>query len=152
MEFHLSYFVLRKGNVDTSDSRRIRKRIRSPDQFIPKYPLLDADECIHEVQISFLLTGIDEWFWTAYCCVETYFGDTGDTAQGYFTRNPQLDAPTGGASPLKRPIWNPREYLLRVLRCRIKQVMKEWSSIVFVVEKRLGIHVREVRISRKESY
>ncbi|KAI9763551.1 MAG: hypothetical protein M1839_006377 [Geoglossum umbratile] len=138
MEFHLSYFALRKGNPRACDPRGMRRRICRSLLFAPKYPLLSDDECIHEVQTSFLVTGVDEWFWTAYCCTETYFGETKDTAQGYFTAG--LDPSSGGASLLKYPVWNPREYFLGVLRRRIKQAMKEWSSVVFTVEKRLAIH------------
>jgi hypothetical protein len=139
----LPYFILRKGSSRVYDLRGIRRRICRSREFKYRYPLLNEDECIHEVQTSFLVTGVDEWFWTAYCFTEPYPGGIEDTAQSYYAG--KLDGSSGGATPLKLPIWNPREYFLRVLRPRIKQARKEWSGVVFAIEKRLAIHVRKIR-------
>ena len=95
-------------------------------------------EYLYEAQISVLVTGVDEWFWTTYCLVETYFGSE-ETIDFYHERN--LDAPTGGLKPTHYPVWNPREYFLLVLSRRFKQITKEWSNVVSTLDGRLQYHV-----------
>ena len=70
MEFHLPYFALRKNASPISDLRGLR---RSADS-IRTHQVAIGFEQIHEAQISVLVTGIDEWYWTVYCSVDNYFG------------------------------------------------------------------------------
>ncbi|MCJ1308189.1 hypothetical protein MMC25_001841 [Agyrium rufum] len=96
MEFQLPYYVLRHSRKIDSDPRGLR---RSGDFAIPDTSSLsetnDQDhEFIYEAQISLLVSGIDEWFWTAYFCIDTSFGSD-ETAEAYHNSN--TDAPIGGA-------------------------------------------------------
>ncbi len=135
MEFHLPYYALRKSPKPISDSRALRRS----GKFVPSRQILHEYEQIHEAQISLLVAGIDEWYWTAYCCVDRYFGSE-ETIQFYLDQN--LDAPIGGAGrPTEFPVWNPREYFLMVLSRRIRQVTREWSNVVLTLEERLESHV-----------
>lgn len=86
-----------------------------------------------------MVTGIDEWVWTAYCCTDTHFGSE-ETVQYYHENG--LNAPTGGETSTVYPIWNPREYFLLVPSCRMKQTIKEWSSVVIALESGLKYYVR----------
>ena len=95
-------------------------------------------EYLYEAQISLLITGVDEWFWTTYFCAETHFGS--EESIQYYHEN-KLDALTGGEKSLLYPVWNPREYYLSILSRRLKQVTKEWSTVVESLEDRLRIHV-----------
>ncbi|KAI9875145.1 MAG: hypothetical protein M1830_008824 [Pleopsidium flavum] len=111
MEFHLPYYALRKSPMLISDSRALH---------------------------LLLVVGIDEWYWTVYCCVDRYFGSE-ETIQFYLDQH--LDAPIGGAGrPTGFPVWNPREYFLLVLSRRIRQVTREWSNVVITLEERLESH------------
>ena len=104
MEFHLPYLALRKSEKPISDSRGLRRSGR----FIPTEQTVDGYEQIHEAHISLLVAGIDEWYWTAYCCVDRYFGSE-DNIQFYLDN--QFDAPIGGSERRTEfPVWNPREY------------------------------------------
>ena len=102
---------------------------------------MTTPEYLHEAQLSLLIAGIDEWFWTAYCLTDTYFGSE-ESIQFYHDN--QLDALSGGEKSLKYPIWNPREYFLSILARRLKQVTKEWGSIVELIESRLRVHVSKI--------
>lgn len=93
---------------------------------------------LYEAQVSVLVTGVDEWFWTAYCCAETYFGS--EEPVNYYYEN-HLDAPSGGEISSQLPVWNPREYFLSILSRRLKQVTKEWSNVVEAVEQCLKGYV-----------
>lgn len=83
--------------------------------------------CYHDAQISFLITGVDEWYWTAYCCVDTFLGDS-EHPDTYLNYND--DGPSGGGKEELYPVWNPREYFLLVFSRRCKQVAREWEVLV----------------------
>jgi len=88
---------------------------------------------IHEAQISIMIAGIDDWFWTAYCFVDVYFKDeeNSELVHRLSTSSRPMDPHTCSKYDLDRPIWNPRHYFLRILACRMEQVKQEWSNAVF---------------------
>ena len=100
--------------------------------------LSSNDEFVHEAQISFLLTGVDEWFWTALCCIETFHEDRSMIEDLYKS---ERDAPSGGTKRCHVPTWNPREYYLAVAASRMRQVRGEWENILVVLEERLAEYV-----------
>ena len=136
MEFHLPYYALRQSAIPYRDSRPLRRCgrfITTRNTGLPEY--------LYEAQISVIVTGFDEWFWTAYCCTDTYFGSE-KNIHFYHDGGPSgYDAPGGGDRPNHDPIWNPREYFLNVLSRRFRQITKEWSIVVYTIEDRLQFHV-----------
>lgn len=91
----------------------------------------------YDAQVSFLIAGVDEAHWTAYCIVDNYLGsDQGPGA--YFMHNE--DGPSGGAQ-MGEACWNPREYFLLVLSERIKQTAREWGNIISTLMERLDAYV-----------
>ena len=135
MEFHLPYYALRRGTSIKADARGLR---RSGKIFCR---ILGSYEHLHEAQISVLVTGVDEWFWTAYCFADTYFGS--EESIQYYHKN-ELDALSGGEKSARSPVWNPREYFLSILSRRLKQVTKEWSNVIESLEIRLRTYVRSI--------
>ena len=131
--FHLSYVALREGAA-LSDLRGVRQ------SYSMIKPLGDsADELFYyDAQISFLITGVDESQWTAYCIIDTYMGSNEDT-ESYFIR--KEDGPSGGAREESRPCWNPREYFLIVLSERITQITREWGNVTSTLMERLDTYV-----------
>ena len=105
----------------------------------PLFPDSNPNEFLYEAQISFVIVGLDEWVWTAYCLTETYFGSE-ESIEYYYRRG--YDAPSGGAKPMHYPIWNPREYFLFILSSRIHQLWKEWFNAVRTLEDRIQYHVK----------
>jgi hypothetical protein len=135
MEFQLPYLALRSASVKR-DTRELRRR----HEMLKRPGAATADLYYHEAQISFLLTGLDEWHWTAYCCVDTFFGSE-QTPDEYITY--QDDGPTGGARNDDLPAWNPREYFLIAFSRRMTQVTREWENIISVLSDRLDSDVRK---------
>ncbi|KAF2137333.1 uncharacterized protein K452DRAFT_236025, partial [Aplosporella prunicola CBS 121167] len=90
----------------------------------------------HECQLSLLVTGVDEWFWTGYCLVDTYYGSEEEWST-YFEGDDSSEPATGGASTLQYPIWNPREYFLAVLARRMAQATLEWRVLVTAFKERM---------------
>ncbi|KAH0563237.1 hypothetical protein GP486_002192 [Trichoglossum hirsutum] len=128
LEFHLPYYAL-KSSPEIPDKRSLR--ISSP--FMP-IRTGSTDEYIYEAQISFLVVGTDEWYWTAYCFVDAYFGSK-ESPDHYFSTGG--DAPSGGRWDRQSPFWNPRDYFLRVLSQRVTQVTREWCNTVSGLEEKL---------------
>ncbi|KAF2234442.1 hypothetical protein EV356DRAFT_466610 [Viridothelium virens] len=150
LEFHIPFFSLRRGR-GLKDSRLLNGQPFRKSRSLPLPRSQKKDEeqdFFHEAQVSMLLYGIDEWVWTAYCCVDTYFGSEpghrtyhegseDDSGMSY-----GVDAPSGGSRELRFPTWNPREYFLMVLARRMMQATREWTNLVHVFEERL-IHYEE---------
>jgi hypothetical protein len=137
MEFHLPYMALRREKV--ADPREVRKSYDMPLTIEMETDPTTNDSFYHQAQISFLLTGVDEWHWTAYCCVDRFFGSEKDL-DWYVSR--QFDGPPAGGRAEFLPLWNPREYFLFVCARRFSQVTKEWSNAVLKLESRLDEYVR----------
>lgn len=114
--------------------------LRRCGKFVANRERSGDPEFLYEAQVSFVVVGVDEWVWTAYCLVETYFGSE-QTIEYYHEGG--FDAPSGGARSTLYPVWNPREYFLFILSLRAKQVTQEWSNLVEALEQRLQHHVRQ---------
>lgn len=94
----------------------------------------------YEAQISVLVTGVDEFLWTSICCVDTFFGcETG--RKDYLEDDAPVEPATGGSSPLRYPMWNPREFFLVVLSRRIARATREWSTLIEAFEERMNAYV-----------
>ena len=105
---------------------------------LPFFGQAEDDVCYHDAQISVLLTGVDEWYWTTYCIVDT-FSNESENADTYFNMN--CDGPSGGGRDEHFPEWNPREYFLLVLSRRFNQVAHEWDSTIQELINRLDTYV-----------
>jgi hypothetical protein len=134
MGFHLSYVALR-DDPEFSDPRGVRQ---SYSMIKPMGDFSANELFYYDAQVSFLVIGIDETHWSAYCIVDTFLGsDQGTNA--YFMR--KEDGPSGGARSESQPCWNPREYFLLVLSQRIKQSTREWGNMISTLMERLDVYV-----------
>lgn len=105
-----------------------------------------SDDCIYEAQISVLVTGVDHWSWTAFAFVDTYYKGAGnlESVENYIDQvqlGAKFDPLTEGRYGAEPPVWRPREYFLRVLETRVKQVKREWHNTVFCILQRIEAHV-----------
>jgi hypothetical protein len=139
MEFHLTYMAVRDRR--TADPRELRGTYEMLQTIEMETAGGLNDSFYYQGQISFLVTGVDEWHWTAYCCVETFFGSEGNP-EWYVN---EFDGPSGGGKPEFFPIWNPREYFLLVYSRRLKQATKEWINVISKLESRLDEYVRNYK-------
>lgn len=114
-------------------------------QFLKLAPFLTEasglDDCICEAQISVLVTGVDHWSWTAFVFVDTYYkGAYNQESVEHYVDQVQLGASldplTEGQYEAEPPVWMPREYFLRILESRVKQVKREWHNTVFRILQR----------------
>jgi hypothetical protein len=139
MEFHLPFCALRKNN-NSKDTRNLRHGRPMLARYGAPADSLNGQPYYYDGQISFLITGVDEWYWTAYFCVDT-FSDDPETAEMY--KDWKMDGPSAGTSEENWPKWNPREYYLMVLSQRCKQITREWEIVVYELNVVLDEYVRK---------
>lgn len=83
-----------------------------------------------------MITGTDNWRWVAYCFVDVYFAQDGKESVSQYHEDSlgedgiRADPLTLGNGDADRPIQDPREYFLEVLRIRFRQVRGEWQRVV----------------------
>jgi len=139
LEFHLPYLALRPaGNRKDDRDRRRRHKLPTRDEARMRGAAQRWE--YHEAQISLLLVGPDEWFWTAYCLVDTFFGSEKSVVD-YLGSDPPLDPSGGGTIFVNEPIWSPREYFLKILSARLEQVSQEWSDLGAAIDAQLVDYV-----------
>lgn len=139
MEFHLPYPALRTGKTVTDQRGQRKSQSMLPTVQALEAEIAEDDIFYYEAQISLLITGVDEWQWTAYCCVDTFFDD--EFEPDWYWQN-HYDGPMGGSRREFQPVWNPREYFLIVFSRRLRQVSIEWKNITDVLNSRLNTYVR----------
>ncbi|KAI3398865.1 hypothetical protein diail_8374 [Diaporthe ilicicola] len=163
LEFHLPFYACKKGPELVEDQRPKNKKkpLRRTGnlQFLKLAPFRteprDSNDCIYEAQISVLVTGVDHWSWTAYAFIDTYYKGTGnrESVEYYVEQveqveyGPKPDPLTEGQYDAEPPVWRPREYFLRVLECRVKQVKREWHNTVFCILQRIEPHTQDDLLS-----
>ncbi|KAL3293589.1 transcription factor SEF1 [Colletotrichum asianum] len=90
---------------------------------------------IYSGHVGFLVTGYDQWRWTAILATDTWF-NTGECVTDKVERyqfdledGMLLDPLGGGQDDATKPIWEPRAYFLRIVLLRIGQVADEWELL-----------------------
>jgi hypothetical protein len=108
----------------------------------------NIQEQIFEAQLSVLVTGIDNRFWTAYSIADVYFktSDCSETAEYYHGANE--DPHSGGKDGAKQVIWDAREFFLRILACRMEQVREECNNVVSQLLKNIEPFIRPSTLPR----
>jgi hypothetical protein len=84
---------------------------------------------LYEAQISCVVSAIDEWRWVAYGFADSYF-DGENTTQDDGDMTYEYHADPDPRNPEKA-----REFFLKVLRSRVKEIGQEWEEVVRNVEK-----------------
>ncbi|PIG87092.1 hypothetical protein AARAC_004323 [Aspergillus arachidicola] len=131
LEFHLPHYVLRSSQTEFQDRRGLRKhRFFRP-------PTSNDSDCIYEAQLSLVVYGVDEYFWTAYLCEDSYFREKYPVTE--YLKD-EVDGPSFGLRMCKFPIWDPRYYFLSILSIRMSQVAMEWTVLVETLESHLDKH------------
>ncbi|KAM7216548.1 hypothetical protein V8F06_008076 [Rhypophila decipiens] len=140
-EFHLPFYVSRPHCYPIQDPRRRTDQKPLRNSWNLDFLDLDVDfdahfrtraappEYIYEVQVSLIVTGFEQ-SWVALSCVDTYhkgLDDIRESVQYYAEENKASEAEedwdnhfkpdplSKGAIDANRPIWDAKEYFLRIL-------------------------------------
>jgi len=142
LEFHIPYYAIRRGPCIT-DTRKLNGKPLRASRILPLAVGDSAkDLYYYQAQLSFLITGVDEWHYTSYCCVDTYFGSEPDH-QAYLEPPAPIEPASGGLRELERPLWNPREFFLCIWSFRIEQAVTESQALIDSFEERMNAYVSE---------
>lgn len=125
----MPHYALRRDDYQLHDSRRIRKH---------RLFRLSGQDAIYEVQLSLIVFGVDDFFWTACFCEDAYFRASNPIA-GYL--QDEVNGPSSGLRMSRFPIWDPRYYFLSILVIRMSQITMEWAALMEVIAGHLDKHV-----------
>lgn len=100
--------------------------------------------CLYEAMTSVVVTGNDHWTWTAYGFVDTYW-DSRESVDGYHEmkgrRRGRADPLANGQINADEPLWDPREYFLKVVEIRTGLALMEWIQIIKRMEREVKQYV-----------
>ncbi|KAK3353375.1 hypothetical protein B0T25DRAFT_568576 [Lasiosphaeria hispida] len=143
LELNISYFCLRRGGHPIRDQRgrwggngHLRETLCSPMDPTGPPSSPGASYNIYESQLSISVTGIDHWRWTAWAFIDTWF-EPEDSVLDYYEEGEsraQPDPLAAGQVDINPPEKHPREYFLKVFEIRIREVEKEWTYILHVLQ------------------
>ncbi|KAH7403912.1 hypothetical protein BKA64DRAFT_463174 [Cadophora sp. MPI-SDFR-AT-0126] len=149
LEFNIPYYVLRKSKEPCGDIRKQSNgdplrtlRELPPVSFLSmttnsKSTSVNEHHYLYEATTSIVVTGSDHYIWAAYAFVDTYF-DSRESADGYHEwkgqRRGRADPLAAGQINADDPIWDPREYFLKVIEIRTDLISMEWSQIINMLE------------------
>lgn len=97
----------------------------------------------YEAQTSSLCLGPDEWFWTEYFLVDTYFGSE-EGLHEYLegcVLGEGFDPPLGGKGRMDEACYDPRQYWLMKVDRRILQVTREYTALIDTFDERMEDYV-----------
>jgi hypothetical protein len=117
----------------------------SPSMDVQTAVSTDRDWCVYEAHISVTVTGLDPFVWTAYGLVDTYFS-TEDSVETYHLQNGfgRPDPFGAGITDADLPIWEPREYFLKIAKIRMWGLVREWRGIIDRMETDIQQYVYRV--------
>ena len=152
LEFHLPFIAwreqARKDGRTKADGTPLRSSQSLPSLLGSHESAVATQGTLHDAQVSCVVTGFNTAIWTAWVMSDTYFHDVEDSPNNkdmleyYDDPDEKGDPLTRGALLVDPPLWDPREYFLKVLQIRLKQVEEEWRYITYVVKTNVKTYVR----------
>ena len=140
-EFHIPYYALRRGQPRKDKRTAYGKPLRS-SKLLPLGANQEEQlDYYYQANNSFLIVGVDEWLWSAYCCVDSFYTSEVNH-RSYFENLPPTEPCSGGGTWLRWPTWNPRQFFLYVLLRRLRQATREWKALIDAFERRMAVYVR----------
>jgi hypothetical protein len=147
LELHLPFFIVRKSKPPNTG---IKINSKPPRKWTDlSFLKLDAPESqsqvsgevwgMHEVAISYVVTGSDDWRFVGYAFVDQELdGLLIDQSE----EDLAFDQIAAGEIEAKFPIWRPRDHWVRVLEVRVEQVRREWELLEYRVRHGVNRYVR----------
>jgi hypothetical protein len=146
MEFHIPYPAFRnltalpESYPESGVSNKLRRTWRNLS-FLRK-PLSNplghtTIPAICDAHISLAICGSDHRRWVCYAFADTNFkigSDDDEQDADEANEDPIASDRDGYEVFADPPIWDPREYFLRNLDFRMRQVLEEWTYVVHIVE------------------
>ncbi|KAK4236851.1 hypothetical protein C8A03DRAFT_16533 [Achaetomium macrosporum] len=136
LSFHLPFFAWRQGSKTALDTRlgEDKRPLRNSREVkFLNNPRGQSQTYIHEAQISCMVAGVDNRHWTAYGFFDTFHdgGESKHNVRFYqsVAGETALDPLTGGRHASDNPVWDAREYFLRVMESCVGEATEEWQNV-----------------------
>ncbi|KAF6827942.1 hypothetical protein CMUS01_08799 [Colletotrichum musicola] len=103
----------------------------------------DTVDGVYASQISFLVTGYDQWRWTGLMLIETWFEEVADDPARDMVSSYENDEEDGmlldpfsqGRDEMEKSVLFPRYHFMRTMQVRLTQCKDEWENLFFNLEK-----------------
>jgi hypothetical protein len=96
---------------------------------------------IQEAHISCVVAGTDNWRWIAYGFVDIEIdGVLADTD----LEELKMDQISAGKLEMTTPIWNARDYWIKIFEIRIDYVRGQWQYLIGELERSIDLYVRDL--------
>lgn len=104
------------------------------------------NEYVYESQLSYLVSGLSRYSWSAYLFNDLYFelDDNSDSVAGYDAERemePGLDPLSTGKIFLSAAPCEPREYFLFIFEIRMRRIKKEWKQLYGAIDEAIRTYV-----------
>ena len=137
MAMHIPYYAWRK-----TQHCDLRKFENEPLRSTRDVSFLGWDDhersgFLHEAQVSCVITGLNNYLWTAYCFADIFFEPKKTRESLMSNMNSQglrVDPFRNGKTISDRDFHDPRIYFLAVLRVRLEQIRNEWQQVLQKLE------------------
>ncbi|KAK4194698.1 hypothetical protein QBC40DRAFT_301885 [Triangularia verruculosa] len=142
ISFHLPFFAWRSKVLTDrrlgAEGRPLRKSI---DISFLCDLVANGEAHVHEALFSCMVAGVDNRHWTVYGFFDTYHdgSDSKHDVRFYEPASDEIpeDPLTGGRYASDRPLFNAREYYLRIMMCCVAEVKSEWQNTGKILVKAL---------------
>jgi len=141
-EFHLPFFAFRTSPPSDDNSLSEWTDLAFLEMQVPK----SLDQRKHgmlEVHFSFVICGCDETRWVAWAFDDTQFDGEDLIDRILPCEGVHQDPIANDNTDAECPIWDPREYFLKIIEARITRAAREWEATVRPVERSIREYVRE---------
>ena len=153
MGFHLAYFSLMTRPAAQVESTREPTNKAFQRHWIDLSFLLNTGDSqgeevygIYESNVAFVCCGSDNQRWTGYSFVDGHPDSVEEELGELISPGKGLhhDPISDGMLPADKPLWDPREYFLKIYTIRIVQVRDAWEPLVRKTEIRIKEYVSHV--------
>jgi hypothetical protein len=145
LDIHLPFFAMRTQKVHPK-RMNIKPHREWVDlsfvaQVLPETANIDVLG-LYPAQISFTICGTNNKQYIAYGFEDAEFDEDREFGEDEFSLDGfHADQMTKGEEDANRPIWDPREYYLLVLKHRVRQVREEWERVVLTLDGAFNMRV-----------
>ena len=141
MGFHLPFLALREGPQRTDGRSLFGQSLRQSKALPLTLPNGSALFHYYEAKVSYVIFGLDDFFFTSYLLTDTYQGETEVQRDKYATAYGGRGLDPACMRSFEFPFWNPREHMFASLATRLGQVTKELTQMMNMFDKHMRRYV-----------
>jgi hypothetical protein len=141
MGFHFPFLALREGPRKKDERVLFGSDLRQSKPLPLTLP--NGIEIFHyyEAKVSYMVTGIDDFFFTTYLLADTYQGGSEVQRNNYAKAYKGLGIDPASMRTFEFPYWNPREHMFASLAVRLAQATEEVTQMMDTFDRNMRRYV-----------